>query len=353
MQVGYALDPGKRTRQEDYVGGRQLDDGALLVVLADGLGGHRGGDIASKQAVSHFCEAFPQTTGSILERLQASSQATQQHLCALAQTDKSLEPMGTTLVAVWVKDRTFYWLSVGDSLLYHLHRRQLVKCNATHNLQERFKRLLETGSISNAEYEAIEEPNALTSALGPHKLHEIDCRKGQLEPGDRLLVASDGLLTLPRAAIQTQLSEPASAQSVADHLLQATLNLKQATQDNISLIVISPSAAVTAGTQVNNTPSTGWWTRWLSLLLAIFLMSIVAGLYGLFIVNEPTRVPIEPQSSLKPDANRRIGMMQNTQPLQTDLPSQQPIPEKENKNGARSIPELLIGLKPASSALSH
>lgn len=352
MQVGYALDPGKRTRQEDYVGGRQLDDGALLVVLADGLGGHSGGDIASKQAVSCFCEAFPQTTGSIPQRLQASLQTTQQHLCALAQTDKSLEPMGTTLVAVWVKDRAFYWLSVGDSLLYHLHRWQLSKCNATHNLQERFKRLLETGSISTAEYEAIEEPLALTSALGPHKLHEIDCQKGQLEPGDRLLVASDGLLTLPRAAIQTQLSEPASAQSVADHLLQATLNLKHATQDNISLIVISPSAAVTAGTQVDTLP-TSWWTRWLSLLLAIFLMSIVAGLYGLFIVNESAHVPTEPQSSLKPSANRLIGITQATQPLQTNLPPQPSTPVKESKDGTRQIPELLIWPKPSSSALNH
>ena len=244
------------------------------------------------------------------------------------------------------------WACVGDSLLYHLHRWQLSKCNATHNLQERFKRLLETGSISTAEYEAIEEPLALTSALGPHKLHEIDCQKGQLEPGDRLLVASDGLLTLPRAAIQTQLSEPASAQSVADHLLQATLNLKHATQDNISLIVISPSAAVTAGTQVDTLP-TSWWTRWLSLLLAIFLMSIVAGLYGLFIVNEPARVPTEPQSSLKPAANRLIGITQATQPLQTNLPPQPSTPVKESKDGTRQIPELLIWPKPSSSALNH
>lgn len=238
FDVGYASDVGSRDNQEDSLGFRQYDDGSLLAVLADGMGGHAGGEVASEMAVRLFGEYFPQTLGSIPARLEETLHYTQRALCRQAQAKHELKTMGATLIALFVQGSDLYWVSVGDSLLYALDETGLVKLNAAHTVRERFRRLWESGKISRAELEAVEEPHALTSALGPDKLHEIDNNPGVFHPDGVLILASDGLLSLGQTEVKALAAGKSAAQVTADRLLQAALAKRQVGQDNIGLIVI-------------------------------------------------------------------------------------------------------------------
>jgi serine/threonine protein phosphatase PrpC len=237
FDIGYASDQGKRANQEDSLGFREYDDGSLLAVIADGMGGHEGGEVASQTAIKVFGEYFPRTTGDITARLQATLLHTHEKVCAVAQSE-GLQQMGTTLVAVFVQEHTLHWVSVGDSLLYQVNGGVLLKRNAEHTLRERFRRLLADGKISQAEYVAMTEPQAITSALGISKLHEIDQGSASLPAGSLLILASDGLLTLSQETIGDFAAASDSAQVVAERLLQGVLAKNRASQDNTSLIVI-------------------------------------------------------------------------------------------------------------------
>jgi serine/threonine protein phosphatase PrpC len=237
FDIGYASDQGKRASQEDSLGFREYDDGSLLAVIADGMGGHEGGDVASQAAIKVFGEYFPHTTGDIPARLHATLLHTNQKVCAVAQRE-GLQQMGTTLVAVFVQENALHWVSVGDSLLYQMSDGILLKRNAEHTLRERFRGLLASGKISQAEYAAVTEPQAITSALGISKLHEIDQGSASLPAGSLLILASDGLLTLNQEATGDFAGSSNSAQVVADSLLQGVLAKNRASQDNTSLIVI-------------------------------------------------------------------------------------------------------------------
>lgn len=239
FDTGYASDQGQRQQQEDHLGVRHYPDGSVLAVLADGMGGHAGGAVASEMAVRLFGEYFPASTGSISQRLQAALQRTNQQLETQARAHKELHGMGATLLAVQVQGEELHWLSVGDSLLYRFARPAgLQQLNRLHTVRERFRQLLAAGRISQGEYAAVEEPHALTSALGLDKLHETDCLHQRFAAGELLILASDGLLTLEQAQLAALLDPAQPAQALAERLVQAVLARQQPAQDNTSVVVI-------------------------------------------------------------------------------------------------------------------
>ena len=117
---------GAREYQEDdfrIVGFRDRDpDGCdLLLVLADGMGGHRGGARASRLAISTFVDAFPQETGRATARLRAALEAANAEVGRVAEEDRRYHGMGCTLVACAVTDDgAVHWISVGDSPLWRV-----------------------------------------------------------------------------------------------------------------------------------------------------------------------------------------------------------------------------------------
>lgn len=239
FDVGYATDAGSRGHQEDNLGFRQYDDGSVLAVLADGMGGHTGGAVASELAVAWFGEQFPQTQGSIAERLVATLHHTQQRLCHYAHENPGLQDMGSTLVAVFVQGTALHWVSVGDSLLYHVTADSEVKqLNAIHTVAQRFQRLWEHGKISHNEFEQVQQPHALTSALGVDKFQEVDSGQIAFPTGTQLILASDGLLSVTPADIHHWLDQSANAKTLAERLLMAVLAKRQQGQDNVSLIIL-------------------------------------------------------------------------------------------------------------------
>lgn len=238
FDVGYASHAGKRPNQEDNLGVKIYTDSGLLAVLSDGMGGHAGGEIASELAVRTFGDYFPKTDGTPLIRLDKTLHKTDQALANKARGNKDLQTMGATLIALYAQGYEVSWISVGDSLLYHFRQGQLNKLNTAHTLGERFRLLLENGSITLDDYKAVDKPYALTSALGPDKLHEIDSGTLRLQNRDLLIIASDGLLTLNTNNLMSLLNLDLPAQTLAETILQAVLDKNAKHQDNTSLIVV-------------------------------------------------------------------------------------------------------------------
>ena len=120
--LGFGQSKGGRAYQEDDMrivyGGADTD---VLMILADGMGGHQGGAVASRLAVETFAEAFEAAEGSVAARLRASLDAANAAVGRRADDDADCWGMGCTLVAcVVTRDESAHWVSVGDSPLWLL-----------------------------------------------------------------------------------------------------------------------------------------------------------------------------------------------------------------------------------------
>ncbi|MEM9248337.1 MAG: protein phosphatase 2C domain-containing protein [Pseudomonadota bacterium] len=254
--VATGLSLGAREEQEDSVlcdvpqGG-----GAGVLLLADGLGGHAGGALASRVAVTTALQeiaARRDAQGRLPENIPATlrtaAEAANHAVLAQSEVDPELQGMGTTLVMAVVQDRALYWLSVGDSPLY-LHRDgKLAKINATHSLAPHLDLLVEAGEMDPEEAAVHPGRNCLTSALGTVAIEKIDCPETprRLEPGDSVLVASDGILSLKAHDIATALDASrtralaggTSPGECVERLLRAVVGVGAEDQDNTSLALL-------------------------------------------------------------------------------------------------------------------
>jgi serine/threonine protein phosphatase PrpC len=210
---------GMRRRQEDAWKIESFSGKELLAVVTDGLGGHPAGDVASKEGVAEFSRQFAarrtESQSGPREWLREAVVKTDRHLIHLQQRQRDLRGMATTLVALYVRDHEFWAASVGDS--YLLLRRQ-----------ERFLCLNELHS----------EMGGVTSCLG-FNLTRIDLAEGLLvEPGDRYLLASDGINTLDGEEVSGLLGAAADPAAAVKALLGAIQDSAAPTQDNVTLIAV-------------------------------------------------------------------------------------------------------------------
>jgi len=217
-----------------------------LAIVCDGMGGHNGGALASRTATKVFANTFIKQQCDANEALQTSLHAAHQAL--IEQVEQRLAPsdMGTTLVAACISHDSLYWISVGDSHLYHYRGGQLNKLNADHSMAPVLDELCAVGRIS--EEEALSDPqrNSIRSCLSASAINLIDTgtREQFLQPGDKLLFASDGLDTLPphKIAALFKSHKHASAHIIADALLNKIKEVNRPGQDNTAVIVITVDA---------------------------------------------------------------------------------------------------------------
>ncbi|MBN9087109.1 MAG: serine/threonine-protein phosphatase [Reyranella sp.] len=216
---------GARPYQEDSWALRTLADGALLAVLADGMGGHAGGATASRLAVGAFLKAM-ESGRSLRDALDAANGA----VGAAARRDAALDNMGTTLVAAVVQGDEVRWISVGDSPFYLATHGQLERLNADHSMVPQIEALAERGIITPEEAAHHPGRHTLREAVMGNPLTLIDEGRRGLGPGDRLLVCSDGIETLESAEIARQAPKPVQA------LIDAVLAVGVLGQDNVTVI---------------------------------------------------------------------------------------------------------------------
>ncbi len=250
FDVASALDRGGRDYQEDsLVSDFAVGDDCGIVVLADGMGGHSAGDIASKIVVTEVFSELKFHSDLFFERAESLPQLmlnaiTNANTCvreAMAENPES-RGMGSTVVATVMAGNKMYWSSVGDSPLYHYRAGQMEQVNEDHSMAPQIDAMVAAGSIRPEDAKTHPDRNSLTSAVAGGKIARMDNRGIALElnAGDIIVVSSDGLQFLEDkviAKIITRNRRKPSA-DIANALLQAVKGLDDPEQDNISFSVI-------------------------------------------------------------------------------------------------------------------
>lgn len=228
----------KREVNQDYVHINTTPLGKLpnLFVVADGMGGHKAGDFASKYTVEVLEEVIAvseeEQPDAILK--QAAKEANRR-LIEAAGRDIKLEGMGTTLVAATIIDRTLHFLNVGDSRLYLINKeiRQLSK---DHSLVEEMVRL---GGIKEEEAKHHPDKNIITRAIGVNNKLEADFYEYILHKGDIILMCTDGLSNMvDDDEIFRVIKGARDVVEAVEQLIQTAND--NGGKDNIGVVVIQP-----------------------------------------------------------------------------------------------------------------
>ena len=196
MKVFSITDVGRiRQMNQDYVFATDEPLGSLpnLLVVADGMGGHKAGDFASKFTVETLKEELKLSLNEgPKEVLMDAVQVVNHKLIQTAETDIKLDGMGTTLVAATVIDHTLYFINVGDSRLYLINK-DIKQISRDHSLVEEMLRL---GGISEEEAKHHPDKNIITRAIGVKENVEADFYEFALKKGDVILMCTDGLCNM-------------------------------------------------------------------------------------------------------------------------------------------------------------
>ena len=181
-----------REVNQDYVFVSDLPVGKLpnLFVVADGMGGHKAGEFASRFTVEVVMEALAESSEETPEAMiiQAITSANRK-LLETAKQDSRMEGMGTTLVVATVIERTLYLANVGDSRLYLLND-EIKQVTKDHSLVQEMVRL---GGIKQEEAKNHPDKNIITRAIGAKEDVEVDFYEYRLKQGDMILMCTDGL----------------------------------------------------------------------------------------------------------------------------------------------------------------
>lgn len=217
-----------------------------LAVLADGMGGHRGGEIASGIAAAVVQEAITQQLGQIsplVEIIKAKKmrhivgQAVQQANSAIfttAMQNAEYAGMGTTLVVALFRHDYVVLANIGDSRAYRIRDQSMVQLTRDHSyLQEQ----IDAGFLSQEEARVSENRNLVTRALGIESMANADIDEHATLPGDIFLLCSDGLTDmLTDARILAEIIQPSTLDDACERLVrQANLH---GGADNISAILV-------------------------------------------------------------------------------------------------------------------
>ena len=184
-----------RSINQDYVFATDEPLGPLpnLLVVADGMGGHKAGDFASKYTVEVLEEELKHSIKEGPEEILKDAIGTaNRKLIEAAGKDIKLEGMGTTLVVATVIDRTLYFANVGDSRLYLINK-DIHQLSRDHSLVEEMLRL---GGINEEEAKHHPDKNIITRAIGVKDDVEADFYEYSLKKGDIILMCTDGLTNM-------------------------------------------------------------------------------------------------------------------------------------------------------------
>ena len=238
--------PGGREYQEDDYGliERGESDIDEVLLLADGMGGHVSGDTASRMVVKTFVETYHSTEGPIPDRLRTCLTAANDALADATDENSELKGMGSTVVAAVVSQHGLDWISVGDSPLWLFRDGKLHRLNADHSMAPVLASLVTAGRMTEEEAATDPKRHALRSAVMGNEIHLIDVSSQPvaIRKSDRLLLASDGLMTLEDEDIERILKnrQDAPLEEVAEALIHAVEEVGRPNQDNTTVLLYRP-----------------------------------------------------------------------------------------------------------------
>ena len=222
------------------------DSGAVFAVLADGMGGHAGGALASRMVCEQFLVAAAQFDGSPQDRLLAALEAANAAIAEKVSNNPLLSGMGSTVIGTSFGPNGVEWVSVGDSPLFLFRRGELAVLNEDHSLAPELDRMVAAGKLTADEARRDPRRHMLRSAVTGDEIDMVDTSASPLalEAGDYVVLASDGLATLNEGEIARIIQGYASdgAAAVARALIRAVEALREPHQDNATVLVVRPLA---------------------------------------------------------------------------------------------------------------
>ena len=229
-----------RTNNQDALAFGPLPQGAQYAVVCDGMGGANGGNIASHIAVELIAQRIeenfrPEQSASSVEHLLSSAMAAANAaVFDKAQSDEALSGMGTTVVAAVTCAGTAYISHVGDSRLYRLRDGTLKVVTRDHSVVQE---LIESGQITEAEARSHPRRHFITRALGVTDSEQGEYDELDMQPGDHLLLCTDGLTNMVEPEAIRDILMTHSADEAVDALVRAALD--GGGTDNITVVLMT------------------------------------------------------------------------------------------------------------------
>lgn len=247
MDVAILTTIGNREEQQDMFG-YHLMNNECIVVICDGMGGHKGGKLASSISVEQFLRDYRNhyPAQDPISLLMSSAKSSDAAISELRNDSGEKLNAGSTCVSVIIREKQLYWCSVGDSRAYLLRGEEFVQLTQDQNYKTVLGERLRTGEITDAEYRLeMGRGEALISYLGIGELSLIDYNSTplSLESGDKIILMTDGLYkTVPETEIQQILENfrnSAEALQALDKLASKTAKAKRFSRDNLTAAIIT------------------------------------------------------------------------------------------------------------------
>ena len=239
LKCAWRTDVGKlRKNNQDAV---ILGNG--MAGVADGMGGHKGGEIASAGLrdglIRETADAFPSR-----ERLEEAVQKVNLELWEQQEKDVSLAGMGTTLTILWPTETEMLIGQVGDSRAYLMRDGELTQITNDHSM---VADMVRKGMLTEEQAACHPMRNYITRAVGTEEHVELDLTTYNRKKGDRWLVCSDGLHGMVEKNDMLDMLMTEDMEAAAESLLKAAL--KNGGKDNISLVILEDDTDFPAGEQ--------------------------------------------------------------------------------------------------------
>ena len=237
-----------------------------LFVVADGMGGHAAGEVASEIAVNVIAKEAPTTIDA--NGLAQAVEAANREVLLASHDGRGREGMGTTVTAAILEGERLLVAQVGDSRAYLFHNGKLQQITRDHSLMAD---LIEAGKITPEEARVHPQRSVITRALGSDPLMRPDIYEIDVATGDKLLLCSDGLSSMiTNEQIEAVMRRTADPQRCAAQLVNEAI--AAGGYDNVTVIV----ADVTGQAEKKMKKAVGKSRRWLALIISLFVL-IVAG----------------------------------------------------------------------------
>ncbi|MDO4357612.1 MAG: Stp1/IreP family PP2C-type Ser/Thr phosphatase [Clostridia bacterium] len=230
------IGPKRPVNEDSY---RLPEGDERFAVVADGMGGHQAGEVASAMAVEAFASYMNKPFESVENQLKNAVLYANGRVWHAAQADPEKEGMGTTLTAVYLTEEDAFVAHVGDSRAYLMRNGVVMRITEDHTLVEE---LVLAGKLSPAEARVHPQRNLITRALGAASLVDVDVLHLDHRPGDVWLLCSDGLSShLTERQFSRILRLPIAWQEKVEKLVDTAL--ENGSTDNITCVIVTDEEA--------------------------------------------------------------------------------------------------------------
>jgi serine/threonine protein phosphatase PrpC len=197
MKIASMTDAGlvRKTNEDSFFADARLG----LLIVADGMGGHAGGEVASRVAIATISESWKASAvdGSPGGLIRRTIEQANTAILTEAEADPALQGMGTTLVLAFCQGDSIHLAHLGDSRAYLIRNGSIRQLTEDHSL---VAQMVRTGQLTAAEAPHYHLRNVVTRSLGNQKIVEPDLSVVDWSPGDFLLLCSDGLTNMVEAS---------------------------------------------------------------------------------------------------------------------------------------------------------